>query len=415
MHSFSDRKSAYAPLNAVHIGTSYQDTLNASGAHPHRTPDKTSTSREASKATILYWCTICDIRRCYKNLSDWRKHEKEHVDKYVCMLRGPREESEAGFKCTLCGMPNPSGKHLGTHMIHLCGQGVPGSFSCKRRADLVKHLKNCHNVQGKAQGEAIADEWKETTQKQAWSCGFCTHLDHTFGDRLRHLATHFERGQTLEEWDTTKVMEGLLSQPGMASVWKNQMADSSLGWEPPTMIWEKHLIKELQHDLEVGPVDMKHAEALAKRAYEAGQLHGRSLNFHKPFVLEPIPGVLRTSSVMRGSDYDTIIEQDSNTTSNHDLSHSVANPAETLHYGISVPRGNTMATSEYSTLPASYSKDGESTIQAPWLQDPGQTLTSAADHQYIDSAEYGYQEHSNSDFWPTPRVFCGGPDSNDTL
>ena len=81
------------------------------------------------------------------------------------MLSGPVDETEDCIRCSFCGISNPSEKHLSTHNTHLCGQGVPDRFSCKRRADLVRHLKKCHDVHEK--GEAVADKWKETTKKQA--------------------------------------------------------------------------------------------------------------------------------------------------------------------------------------------------------------------------------------------------------
>lgn len=316
------------------------------------------------------------------------KHEKEHVDTFVCMVAGPLEETRSGHKCTLCGVLNPSEEHLGAHEIQKCGQGVPGSFSCKRRVDLVNHLIECHNVQGKAQGRAIADKWKETTtKKQAWSCGFCSHLDHTFGDRLKHIASHFERGQTLNEWDATKVMEGLLSQPGMANVWKIQLAASPLGWKSSKIIWEKHLVKDLQHDLEVGPSDTKHAEALANAAYEARKSSGHLLNRDKPLAFAPIQGAPGPSAIVTRSGYDSAMEREFEPTSNHALSQSVANPAETLHYGVPAFDGNQMATSDYVAFPASSEDGGSSSIQAPWLFGSGQTWT-PAEEQYNDFDVY---------------------------
>ena len=154
------------------------------GGYPQRAPDKINTSQEVTKTANLYWCTICKDRRPYKKVSAWRKHENEHVNKYVCMLRGPLDEIHGYVMCCLCGMSNPNEEHLSTHNTQICEQRLPGSFSCKRRVDMVKHLKNFHNVPEKAQGEAVAAKWKETTKKQAWSCGFCVDVFYTFGDRL---------------------------------------------------------------------------------------------------------------------------------------------------------------------------------------------------------------------------------------
>ena len=334
------------------------------------------------------------------------------------MLGGPLEETKGGFKCILCGNLNPSEKHLSEHNIRICAQGLPGSFSCKRRTELVKHLEKCHDVQGKAQGEVIADKWKETTKKQAWSCGFCIHLTNTFGDRLKHIATHFERGQTLDEWDTTKVIEGLLLQPGMVNVWQTQLVASSLGCEPPGVIWEKHLVEDLQRDLEVGPSDTKHAVALAKAAYRALQSRGRLLNSDKPLAFTPNHGARESSAIVPTSDYDPITERAFNPNPNHEPSQYVANPAETLHYQVPALAGVSKMAHSHGTFPASSSNDDSTPINAPWLVDHGQTWTSAAD-QCVDSEEYGYQEHSDATpercIWPTPPGFSDEADTDNMI
>ena len=250
--------------NLVQTEGSHQSTLITSAAHSSRALGNTNSAQEATKTANLYWCTICEDRRSYKNISDWRKHEKGHVDTYVCMLTGPVDQTEGYVTCSLCGSSNPNEEHLSAHNTHICGPGVPGSFSCKRRADLVRHTMKCHRVQTKARAEATADNWKDTTKKQAWSCGFCVCLLYTFGDRLKHIAAHFERGQTLDEWDTTNVMEGLFLQPGMVNVWKRP-----LDWRSSKVIWKKDAVKQVQHDLELGPSDPAHAVALVRAVYNA--------------------------------------------------------------------------------------------------------------------------------------------------
>ena len=116
------------------------------------------------------------------------------MNKYICILRGLLDEIHSCVKCYLCGVSNPNEEHLSIHNTQICEQRLPGSFSCKRRADIVKYLNNCHNVPGKAQGEAVIAKWKETTKKQVWSYGFCVDIFYTFGDRLKHVAKHFASG-----------------------------------------------------------------------------------------------------------------------------------------------------------------------------------------------------------------------------
>ena len=313
------------------------------------------------------------------------------MDRYVCMLGGPLEQTEGGPKCILCGNLNPSEEHLDAHKIHMCGQGVPRSFICKRRDGLVRHLKKCHGVSETAHGEAIADIWKETTKNQVWSCGFCIHLAYTFGDRLKHIATHFKDGLTLKDWDTTNVIEGLLSHPRMIDAWKIQL-DAFLGWEPPTLTWNKHAVKVLQHDLEIGPSDTNHAAALAKAAYEACQSGSNMRNVDKSPAFAPLFGAPEPSDLMSTSNHDPITERALQSNSNHDQSQFVANPAETLHYGGRPLGGVPMASSDYGTFPTS-SSGGSTSIKDPWHLGSSQAWSSAVDQ---NTGSNMYQQYSDA-------------------
>ena len=138
---------------------------------------------------------------------------------------------------------------------------------------MVNHLSKIHGIRLKSQGEAIAVKWKYTVKKQALSCGFCVNVFVTFNDRLSHIATqHFEHGQTIDEWDATKVIQGLLQQSGMIKAWGEKMA-SLPTWEVEDIIWEKDAIIDLQHDLEVGPNDERSAGNLAEAAYIACRMN----------------------------------------------------------------------------------------------------------------------------------------------
>ena len=138
---------------------------------------------------------------------------------------------------------------------------------------MVNHLGKIHGIDLKSQDEAVAAKWKYTVEKQVWSCGFCINVFTTFKDRLSHIVTqHFESGQTMEEWDVTKVIQGLLQQSGMIEAWKDRLA-SLPAWEVPDIVWEKDAITDLQHDLEVGANDEKCAVDLAEVAYIACRLN----------------------------------------------------------------------------------------------------------------------------------------------
>ncbi len=318
------------------------------------------------------------------------------------MLGNPFDETGRRVKCRLCGALDPSEEHLGTHNTQICGQGVPGSFSCKRRDHMVRHLKRCHNVQGKARGEAVADKWKETTKKQAWSCGFCVHVFDTFGDRLRHIAKHFEDGQTLDKWDTLNVIEGFLLQPGMI-----RASDMPLDLRSSGRVLQQDVIEKLQHDLELGPSDSMPATALVKKVYNALQF-----SHDRPFTSAPGRGL---DALAPTSNHGSITKQAFQHGSNHEQPQFI-NPAHTLHNGVSALGSNLMTNYGYETPPSSFSDEDNSSTKTPWQLDPGQKLWSAADPYFGYSVN---QEYSNTtperSVWSTPAIFDDDPNANDML
>ena len=349
---------AYPSL--VQAEGSHQSTLITSAAYSSRVLDNTETPQEATKATNLYWCTICEDRRSYKNISDWRKHEKGHVDTYVCMLTTPVDETDGYVTCSLCGLSNPNEEHLSAHSTHVCVPGVPGSFFCKRRADLVKHTMKCHRVQTKARAEAIADKWKETIKKQAWSCGFCVCPLHTFGDRLKHIAAHFERGQTLDEWDTTNVMEGLLLQRDIVNVWKRP-----LDWRSSNVIWKKDAVKHVQDDLEFGPSDAAHAVALVRAVYNARLSDWQLPNNDRLFTSAPNHEAQGTSALSPTSGHASTTNRLFQPNSYHEPPQFVS-PAELIHNGFPALGGDSVATNHYGNRSFSFSGEGSHSMEDPW-------------------------------------------------
>ena len=350
---------AEAYPNLVQTEGSHQRAFITSTARSSRVLDNTETSQEATKAANLYWCTICEYPRPYKKISDWRKHEKGHVDTYVCMLTGPVDDTDGYLTCSLCGLPNPNEEHLSAHNTHVCGPGVPGSFFCKRRADLVRHAMKCHGVQTKATAEAIADKWKETTKKQAWSCGFCVCLLYTFGDRLKHFSAHFERGQTLDEWDTTNVIEGLFLQPGMVNVWKRP-----LDWRSSNVVWKKDTVKQVQHDLEFGPSDPAHAVALVRAVHNARLPDWQLPSNDGLFPSAPNYETQGMSLLAPSSGHALITNRMVQSSSNHEPPPYV-NPAQIVYDGFSALRGDPMATNVYGTRPISFSGESNHAMEDP--------------------------------------------------
>ena len=217
-----------------------------------------------------YSCTVCGSQRSYQNHSDWKKHEKEHEVTYICMIGSSQEGSQM------------IGAKTETHSI--C------DFFCKRRDHMVTHLHKRHEIHKVAQARTLADQWRRTTGKMFWSCGFCIRLFMTFAERLKHIGSeHYERNQTYGEWDTTKLIRGLLLQPGLQRAW-----DAILATDPvhhfEDLVWDRRTGEEIRYLLEMGPSPTQSADSLAMAAYKARKLKTESPQLASVFSISSAPG-----------------------------------------------------------------------------------------------------------------------------
>lgn len=192
------------------------------------------------------------------------------------MLNGATEATAQGMICALCGELDPSEDHLSMHNVQICGPESSGPFSCKGGEDMVEHLYKAHHVKKTI---PFVHKWRDNNvQEQAWSCGFCVIAFADFDDRLRHIASHFEQGQTIDEWDTTKVIQGLLQRPGVIKAWEKKLASLLATGQIDNRCWEKGAIKALRRDLEVWPNSEKTAVDLAEAAFAASKVNIRCFN-----------------------------------------------------------------------------------------------------------------------------------------
>ena len=211
---------------------------------------------DAANVSRRYSCTVCGSQRSYQNHFDWKKHEKEHEVTYICMIGSAQE------------VPQMIGGKTEIHGI--C------DFSCKRRDHMVTHLHRRHEIHEVARARTLANQWRRTTGRMFWSCGFCIRLFTTFAERLKHIGSeHYERSQTYEEWDTTKLIRGLLLQPGVQRAWDAILATGPVHYFEE-FVWDRRTGEETRYLLEMGPSPTQSAESLAMAAHKAGKLKTES-------------------------------------------------------------------------------------------------------------------------------------------
>lgn len=240
----SEARMCIEVAETAHFGpfTQQLPTEAFSGHHPGRSVNMT----RPKTAENHYWCTVCEEPKSYKDSGNWKKHEKEHETIFVCGM-----DHTAEIKRTDQSQASKS-------------------FTCKRRDIMVNHLSKAHGIIEADEGRNLADQWRITVKKQAWSCGFCISLFLTFQDRLKHVDTkHFREHQHIHEWDLNKVVLGLLQQPKMERAWKTRTASVPPWVHPKSLAWDEATAKELRAMLEIGPSDDHHASILADKAYYA--------------------------------------------------------------------------------------------------------------------------------------------------
>ncbi len=211
-----------------------------------------------------HWCFICPNPRVITTCDGWKRHMKEHETRYRCMPRGPIEYTIAGAKCAFCGLLEPSQSHCDTHKAYPCAKKPLDVRSYTRKPHFLTHLKT-HNI---LNGAELANQWKDTTNKKHFSCGFCiSHFD-TLIEQLNHIdIIHYRLFQHVRDWDSNNVIRGLLLQPRVAESWR-RLLESHPGVTESLLRWNLSVTtQELQFRLEMGN---EHAEDLAKLAFNRG-------------------------------------------------------------------------------------------------------------------------------------------------
>ena len=75
---------------------------------------------------------------------------------------------------------------------------------------------------------------------------------------------------TLDDWDSSKVIQGLLEQPALKEVWKAKVATMLPGYQNWSFRWKNPDLMDLQRRLEEGPAaEGDDAEALVDAAFTA--------------------------------------------------------------------------------------------------------------------------------------------------
>ena len=243
----------------------YQDQDVSAFKNCRQTSGTGQSSVTSAISSHSHWCTntLCEKRREIKTCDGYKRHEKEHDMLYTCMPYGSIETSAEGRgNCAFCGVQEPDQGHLLLHNVSLCIGKASGPLTKSRKADLLKHLA-LHGV-SEEDSSTLTNKWCYKSTKKFFSCGFCIELFTTIADRLNHIDhEHYKNFQDIEAWDLSKVIKGLLLQPGVQTLWYNLLISHPL-IPSSDFSWDRPIIHDLQRRLEMSE---EPAETLAWDAF----------------------------------------------------------------------------------------------------------------------------------------------------
>ncbi|OCK92676.1 uncharacterized protein K441DRAFT_678823 [Cenococcum geophilum 1.58] len=152
-----------------------------------------------------FQCTFC-LKRC-KNSYEWKRHEGTHVvaRTWTCM---PENVATKGNGCVFCDLKFPSLAHLGEHNIHVCLKKALPARTFARKDHLKQHIEQVH-LPGQDNGfsnlDEILDRWSRDADESEFAsgvlwCGFCSTSFKSWGERVKHISSHFKAGAKMVDW-----------------------------------------------------------------------------------------------------------------------------------------------------------------------------------------------------------------------
>ena len=168
-------------------------------------------------------------------------------------------------RCTICGIFHPDIQHVIEHNAHLCLAKDEAARTWVRKDKFVKHLA----IHGLSSNCSQVARWSRKLPPRISGCGFCVRGFNDANERCLHVAKHFESGSDRSEWDRSKVILGLLSQPRTALSWQSLLGGAFGGEPAPPVSWSEDLAPEIQKRLEEG---QENGHDLALSAFQSSSL-----------------------------------------------------------------------------------------------------------------------------------------------
>lgn len=210
-----------------------------------------------------YWCTSCS--EGFGEKYDWKRHEATFQERLEM------------YECNLCNKNYYLDK------------------------DFILHHQKGHRCKTCVANEHVARAKRSRVQRTGWGCGFCLRFDSDWTERCKHIAWHFENGDTMANWKHAKVILSLLQQPHVRTAWRNLIEEKqelfpNFGWNQTDTgraegYPDSDRRPQLQDLLEFFTPD-QNVSTLVQLAYEKGHRRQHKSSYNPELVnwIPEVPG-----------------------------------------------------------------------------------------------------------------------------
>ncbi len=301
---FGDDSSGNRVTSGYHEAPATTVTANDSN-QDHPSPPASS---RTSSGTVKFSCTLCDSKATFRGKSKWKRHELSHMPsvEYICLPGGLIEDN---FKCAICSVENPGYQHMFEHSAHLCLAKAIEARTWVRKDKFVKHIAG----HGLSSNSLQVTKWTRKLPNRLSGCGFCIRGFDDFNERSLHVAKHFESGCDRANWDRSKVILGLLSQPRTTLSWQSLLGERFGGQPAPAISWSEDLAPGIQKRLEEA---QDSGPNLAQAAFQSSSLcqmvsDDQTNNYYQSVLSNPGPSkdTVYPAEHLLGTEFDTFMPE----------------------------------------------------------------------------------------------------------
>lgn len=193
--SISSHQSGASTKSTASVAT--PDPLSAqTKGHSRVNKGKRRRPADNNDKSRMFCCTFCCDK--FKSKYDWVRHEKSlhlNLEEWICAPHGGSPVSHLTNRqhCAYCHCLEPSAQHLQDHNYDPCSSG---DRTFRRKDHLVQHLRLVHHLEAMP----LIDDWKTAVPIVTSRCGFCDDRLTSWDDRIEHLAAHYRKGSTMNDW-----------------------------------------------------------------------------------------------------------------------------------------------------------------------------------------------------------------------